>query len=151
MHTWIFHVFCCCFIWLSSSWRICSLSYCVSVWYSSWWTLGRWFPRCWAWTWPALLFLTMKSSNVLKDWSIPISITLSRVLASKMWVPGKTGTCKATENFFIEHRISWGAKAWDTMLNWTDSPNLWNLISRWIFYTLVIEWGSIIDNKESQR
>ena len=112
MQTWVFHRCLGC-IWSSSVDTFCSLNHCGSVWHCSWWTSGRWFLRCWAWTWPVSLFLTMKSSNVLKDWSIHTSITLSPVPASKMWPQGKMDTHRATYYFFIEHHISWGRWRWE--------------------------------------
>lgn len=112
MQTWVFHRCLGC-IWSSCVDTFCSLNRCGSVWHCSWWTSGRWFLKCWPWTWPVSLFLTMKSSNVLKDWSIHTSITLSPVPASKMWPQGKMDTHKATYNFFIEHHISWGRWRWE--------------------------------------
>lgn len=39
------------------------------------------------------------------------------------------------------------AKWWHTILDFTNSRNLWNLISMWIPYTLMIERGSVICKK----
>ena len=111
MQTWVFHRCSDC-VWSGSVAVICSLDSCGSVYCCSWWTSRRWFLRCWAWTWWVLLFLTMKSSNVWKDWSMHTSITLSPVPASKTWLQSKIGPHKATYNFFTEHCFSWGRWRW---------------------------------------
>ena len=111
MQTWVFHRCLDC-LWSGSVAAICSLDSCGSVCYCSWWTSGRWFLRCWAWTWWVLLFLTMKSSSVWKDWSMHTSIALSPVPASKMRLQSRTGPHKATYNFSTEHRVSCGRWRW---------------------------------------